>query len=334
MRLSLKSSTENKFLMIITVVLALALATFFTSKLWLSDDSPINQTNFNESISLDQTEVSLKKWTFNKKDNFMEIVIEKKHTGSDIIKPSFEFLSKEDESNVEIDTEIVYESDTMAVVELKNIPEEFRYIKLAIDEYRDEETVKNESQSNDIESKLKPKRIVLVGDYRTIEVDNSIKTRNKEDYEKENIYIEMQTIEEEIESIQNEKIPLKEKSINQILKDIETLEEEKKFSTDEEIYQLERDIYSKENSIESEEKTIAEYKEKIEQSIKKIESLQSKIDYLDGKPIEKKKDTENQKEEKSKNTSPKKENNDSKKDSNETKEKDKKEKSESKKVND
>lgn len=325
MRISLKSSAENKIMMFVTIVLALALAIFFTSKLWLSDDSPIMQTDINESLNLDQTEVSLKKWTFNRKDNFMEIVIEKKHKGSDIIKPSFEFLSKEDESNVEIETEIVYESETMAVVELKNIPEDFRYIKLAIDEYRDEETVKNEYQSDEVESKLKPKRVVLVGDYRTIEVDNTIQTRNKEDYEKENIYIEIQTIEDEIASIQNEKIPLKEKAINQILKDIDSLEEEKKFSTDEELYDLERDIYSKENSIESEEKMIDEYKEKIEQSRKKIESLQSKIDYLDGKPIEEKKEVENLDEEKDKKSSTKDENNHSKRDKDGAEKKDKKE---------
>lgn len=325
MRISLKSSAENKIMMFATIVLALALAIFFTSKLWLSDDSPIMQTDINETLNLDQTEVSLKKWTFNRKDNFMEIVIEKKHKGSDIIKPSFEFLSKEDESNVEIETEIVYESETMAVVELKNIPEDFRYIKLAIDEYRDEETVKNEYQSDEVESKLKPKRVVLVGDYRTIEVDNTIQTRNKEDYEKENIYIEIQTIEDEIASIQNEKIPLKEKAINQILKDIDSLEEEKKFSTDEELYDLERDIYSKENSIESEEKMIDEYKEKIEQSRKKIESLQSKIDYLDGKPIEEKKEVENLDEEKDKKSSTKDGNNHSKRDKDGAEKKDKKE---------
>lgn len=325
MRISLKSSAENKIMMFATIVLALALAIFFTSKLWLSDDSPIMQTDINETLNLDQTEVSLKKWTFNRKDNFMEIVIEKKHKGSDIIKPSFEFLSKEDESNVEIETEIVYESETMAVVELKNIPEDFRYIKLAIDEYRDEETVKNEYQSDEVESKLKPKRVVLVGDYRTIEVDNTIQTRNKEDYEKENIYIEIQTIEDEIASIQNEKIPLKERSINQILKDIDSLEEEKKFSTDEELYDLERDIYSKENSIESEEKMIDEYKEKIEQSRKKIESLQSKIDYLDGKPIDEKKEVENTDEEKGGKSSAKDGKNHSKGDKDGAEKKDKKE---------
>lgn len=325
MRISLKSSAENKIMMFVTIVLALALAIFFTSKLWLSDDSPIMQTDINESLNLDQTEVSLKKWTFNRKDNFMEIVIEKKHKGSDIIKPSFEFLSKEDESNVEIETEIVYESETMAVVELKNIPEDFRYIKLAIDEYRDEETVKNEYQSDEVESKLKPKRVVLVGDYRTIEVDNTIQTRNKEDYEKENIYIEIQTIEDEIASIQNEKIPLKEKAIIQILKDIDSLEEEKKFSTDEELYDLERDIYSKENSIESEEKMIDEYKEKIEQSRKKIESLQSKIDYLDGKPIDEKKEVENTDEEKGGKSSAKEGKNHSKGDKDGAEKKDKKE---------
>lgn len=325
LRISLKSSAENKIMMFVTIVLALALAIFFTSKLWLSDDSPIMQTDINESLNLDQTEVSLKKWTFNRKDNFMEIVIEKKHKGSDIIKPSFEFLSKEDESNVEIETEIVYESETMAVVELKNIPEDFRYIKLAIDEYRDEETVKNEYQSDEVESKLKPKRVVLVGDYRTIEVDNTIQTRNKEDYEKENIYIEIQTIEDEIASIQNEKIPLKEKAIIQILKDIDSLEEEKKFSTDEELYDLERDIYSKENSIESEEKMIDEYKEKIEQSRKKIESLQSKIDYLDGKPIDEKKEVENTDEEKGGKSSAKEGKNHSKGDKDGAEKKDKKE---------
>lgn len=290
LKVSLKRSTENKIMLTIFIIATLSLGVFFTSKLWMYDDDPIQQTPLNQVIkSLDQTDVQLKKWEFNEEKNFMEVIIEKKHTGSDIIKPTFKYIGKEAEKNIELDTKVVFESDTMVVIELRNIPEKFKYITVAMDEYRDEETLQieqKESGNVEVFSPKKPKRFVFVGDYREIDVNNKLATRDEKEYQKENLYVEIERINDEIKFIQDEKIPLKHRAVLELENDIKHFEEEMKFATEDEKQSLDRDIYMKKQAIKREFEEQEKLEEKINQLQKKINSLRKKIDFLDGKPVE------------------------------------------------
>ena len=272
-------------MLVIICVASVLLAILFTSKLWMYDDDPINQTPFNQVIKqLDQTDITLKKWAYNEEQNFMEVIIEKKHTGTDLIKPTFKYVGKEAEKNQQLPTKIIFESDHMVVLELHDIPEKFKYITVAMDEYRDEETVKVEQGiAEDDAKEVKPKRYVFVGDYRKITTDNKLKTRPQKEYEKENIRVEIKGIEKQIAYITDEKVPLKTKGVLEIEQDITALEDELQFATEEEKALLERDIYAKKEAI----KTALRDKEKLEEVVvnleEKIVKLKEKIAYLDGR---------------------------------------------------
>jgi len=279
----LKSSSENKIMLVIIGIATILLAILLTSKLWMYDDDPINQTPFNQVIKqLDQTDITLKKWAYNEEENFMEEIIEKKHTGTDLIKPMFKYIGKEAEKNQQLPTKIIFESDNMVVLELHELPEKFKYITVAMDEYRNEETVKVEQGFTEDEAKeMKPKRYVFVGDYRKITTDNKLKTRPQKEYEKENIRVEIKGIEKQIAYITDEKLPLKTKGVLEIEQDITALEEEVQFATAEEKALLESDIYAKKEAI----KAALRDKDKLEDEVvnleEKIVKLKEKIAYLD-----------------------------------------------------
>ena len=53
-------------MLVIIGIATILLAILLTSKLWMYDDDPINQTPFNQVIKqLDQTDITLKKWAYN-----------------------------------------------------------------------------------------------------------------------------------------------------------------------------------------------------------------------------------------------------------------------------
>lgn len=271
-------------MLVIIGIATILLVILLTSKLWMYDDDPINQTPFNQVIKqLDQTDITLKKWAYNEEQNFMEVIIEKKHTGTDLIKPIFKYVGKEAEKNQQLPTKIIFESDNMVVLELHELPEKFKYITVAMDEYRNEETVKVEQGFTEDEAKeVKPKRYVFVGDYRKITTDNKLKTRPQKEYEKENIRVEIKGIEKQIAYITDEKVPLKTKGVLEIEQDITALEDEVQFATAEEKALLESNIYAKKEAI----KAALRDKDKLEHEVvnleEKIVKLKEKIAYLDG----------------------------------------------------
>ena len=267
-----------------------AILFFFTSKMWMYDDDPIRQTPFNQGIAQhDQTEVMLKKWEFNEEENFMEVVIQKRHKGNDVMKPTFKYVGKDALKDKVLDTTIVFESQEMVVLEIKNLPEKFKYITVAMDEYRDEETMRIEHRESMGDTEFvepKPKRVVFVGDYRQIQMNNELVTRDSKEYEKENILVEIEQLENEITFIQKDKSPLIYKEIFELEDEITRLTDELKFATETEKEELEQEINAMKGSI----KKSLEHKKDLDKDVQelehKIEKLQLKYDYLDGKDVE------------------------------------------------
>lgn len=290
MNIKLKSNRENRVLLIMLFIFSISMLFFFTSKVWMYDDDPIKQTPFGQEIfQHDQTEVVLKKWEYNEQDNFMEVVIEKKHKGSDIIKPTFQYVAKDALKDSVLDSKIVFESNEIVVLEIMNLPEKFKYITVAMDEYRDEETLRieyRESTGSEEFTLPKPKRVVFVGDYREVEINNQLVTRDSKEYEKENILVEIEQLQNEITFIENDKRPHISKGIIELEDEIVRLTDEIKFATETEKKDLESEIESKKSSIKRALKNKKELDEEVVTLENKIEKLEMKYDYLDGKDVE------------------------------------------------
>lgn len=278
----LKSHRENKIMISIIAIAMLLLAILFTSKIWMYDDDPIQQTPFHQGIKqLDQTEVTLTKWVFNKEKNFMEVVLQKKHVGSDLIKPTFKYVSQGVEKDQVISTKVIYENDNLVVLQLSNLPEKLKHVLVAIDEYRDEEIV--QSETGVAPNKQQPSRYLIRGDYREIKIDNQLKISNKNVYEKETIQFDIEALEGQVADILEQQMPLKDREMIEAEKDIKALEKELPFVTGDDKKELDQQILRKQQAIQKIILDKEDMNNTIVQLREKIEKLQSKIEYLNQK---------------------------------------------------
>src|SRR5690625_5949204 len=103
------------------------------------DDSAIAQTDYDKSINgLSQTTLTLRSWEYNPVNNLMEVTIEREHTGTDAVEPTFAFEAKGKETKEKYPTQKVYESDNMMVVHIENVPSSYHVIGLRSEEHTSE----------------------------------------------------------------------------------------------------------------------------------------------------------------------------------------------------
>jgi len=296
MRSKLSNSRENKFYIGIIMTLCILLGVFFTSKHWMYDDSIIAQTDYNESINgLSQTTLILRSWEYNPVNNLMEVTIEREHTGTDAVEPTFAFEAKGKETKEKYPTQKVYESDNMMVVHIENVPSSYHVIGLFVTEHRDGKILKqeylrqldtgNEGGTTDSvkvkKSALpKPEETIIVGDYRKIEINKNLTVKSNKEYEEENIKEEMKRMKREISRMTNESIPFEDELITKLAEEIATLKEEMKYETEEEKVQSEKEIEQKENAIVSAEEEIEQYQSHVKELKEKHESRGEKLEYL------------------------------------------------------
>ena len=296
MKSKLNHGRENKLYIGIISTLCLLLGVFFTSKYWMYDDSAVAQTDYNKSINgLNQTTLTLRKWEYNPTNQLMEVTIEREHTGTDVVEPTFTFEAKGKETKDTYPAQKVYESDDMMVIHIKNVPDNYHVIGLFVTEHRDNKILKqeykhelkddNDDVSTDTEkmaqsSLPKPEEIIIVGDYRKIKDNKNLVVKSKEAYKKENIVEEMKRIEQEISLITDENIPFEEDLIATLTKEKATLKEDMKFETEEEKDQSEQEIEQKENAIADAEEEIENYQSHVKELKEKYENQEGKLEKL------------------------------------------------------
>ncbi|MBT2218477.1 hypothetical protein KK120_22025 [Virgibacillus dakarensis] len=260
------------------------------------DDSAIAQTPYNESINgLNQTTLILRSWEHNPKNQLMEVTIETVHTGTDAAEPTFTFEAKGKESKELYPAKKAYESDSVMVVHIENVPTEYHVIGLFVTEHRDEKILKQEYKrqlKNDSDvattelDKIKksdlpkPKDVIIVGDYREIEVNKNLVAKSSKAYQKEAIMEDMKRIKREIAVIIDENIPFQKELIATLTKDKSSLKNEMEFETKEEQSETEKKIEHKDNAISSAEEEIEAHKSKVKELKEKYENREEKLDAL------------------------------------------------------
>lgn len=295
MQSSFLKGRENKVYIVLLATLFLLFAVFFTSRLWLFDDSKVMQSPFGKEITgLDQTKLRLMKWEYNPEKELMELSLEVKHAGDDIIKPIFTFTAKERDNKKEYPVKVVYKDDENMVIQIENVPEKYRVIGLFVYEHRDKKILEAEMKERyasdqlydelgeeEIEFTLpKPSETVVVGDYRKIKVNPSLVTRGAIEYQKENIQREIDGVDREMKLIVKEKIPMHEESIVALENDIESIKGELDYQVDEEKEELLVEIERNKESIGKAKEEIENYIKLLEKHIKKKEKLLEKLEYI------------------------------------------------------
>src|SRR5699024_2870234 len=254
------------------ITLCILFGVFFTSKYWMYDDSAIAQTDYDKSINgLSQTTLTLRSWEYNPTNHLMEVTIEREHTGTDAVEPSFTFEAKGKETKDLYPGKKVYESDDIMVIHIENIPSTYYVIGLFVTEHRDNKILKqeykkqfkddNNEAATDVDkmeqSTLpKPEEVIIVGDYRKIKENKNLVIKSEKEYKKENIIEEMKRIEKA------------------------NLKQDMKNETKEEKDQSEKEIEQKENAIASAEEEIEQYKNHVKELKEKYENREEKLEAL------------------------------------------------------
>ncbi|GAQ18452.1 hypothetical protein OPHB3_2392 [Oceanobacillus picturae] len=296
MKSKLNRRKENKVYIGIIVTLGVLLGVFLTSKSWMYDDSAIAQTPYNESINgLNQTTLILRSWEYNPKNQLMEVTIETVHTGTDAVEPTFTFEAKGKESKETYPAKKVYESDNVMVIHIEHVPTEYRVIGLFVTEHRDDKILKQEykrqlendsdvatTETDKIEKSdlPKPEDVIIVGDYREIEVNKNLVAKSDKAYQREVIATDMERIKQEISTIIDENIPFQQELIATLTKEKTSLKNEMEFETKEEQTETEKEIDKKENAISSAEEEIEAYKSKVKELKEKYDNREEKLDKL------------------------------------------------------
>ncbi|WP_088051880.1 hypothetical protein [Virgibacillus dakarensis] len=296
MKNKLNRGRENKLYISVLIAAGLAFGVFFTSKTWMYDDSAIAQTPFDESIGgLSQTALILRDWEYNPKNELMEVTLERVHTGTDAVEPTFTFYAKEQNASQKYNAELVYQSDNNMVVQIEDVPESFQIIGLFVTEHRDENILKQEYKKQlqnkgdeaaitgqDMEeSELpEPEEIIVVGDYRKIDINKSLVTKTDEGYKKENIIADMERIKQEITTILEEDIPFQEDLITTLIQEKGDLKKDMEFETEEEQADTKRESEQKEKAIKDAKGEIEKLKKKVKELQEKFQNREEKLNAL------------------------------------------------------
>ena len=291
MKKKFRSGVENKVYLVLVFSIFIVFAVFFTSKEWLYDDSPIRHTPFNTTIpKLNQTDIEIENWQFNKDKSFMEIQIRKKHDISKNVKPTLNIQAYNYENNKEIKTVKAFEKDELLLVRLHDVDEDIRFIDLKIEEIQGEDDIKVEGnnindEEKDIEVSVednedKKSSVVLFGDYREIKTNNKLEERDEIGYETMFVENDIKSVEKEIKDINEEQIPSIDKRIVSLEEGIESIESEIEYTTGEEKSKLESDIQGNKNKIESSIEEKEKLKESIEEKQEKIKKYEEKLEDL------------------------------------------------------
>ncbi|ALX47553.1 hypothetical protein [Lentibacillus amyloliquefaciens] len=296
MKNKLNRGRENKVYISLLLIAGLAFGVFFTSKTWMYDDSVIAQTAFNESIGgLSQTTLTLRDWEYNPNNELMEVTLERNHTGTDAVEPTFSFYAKEQNESQKYNAELVYQSDNNMVVQIENVPESFQVIGLFVTEHRDQNILK-QAYKKQLENKggettvtdqdikesdlPEPEEVIIVGDYRKIDINQSLVTKTDKGYKKENIIADMERTKQEITTIIEEDIPFQEDLITTLKEEKQSLKQDMAFETNEEQADTEREIEQKDKAIEDAKGEIEKLKKKVKDLRDKYQNREEKLNTL------------------------------------------------------
>ncbi|MEE3808818.1 MULTISPECIES: hypothetical protein [Lysinibacillus] len=292
MKLKINKGRENKFYVSLMAFVIISFLVIFTSKLWMYDDNPIKQTPFNKDvIGLEQTTLILKKWHYNPEKGFMEVLLETRYTGSDNVKPTFAFAAKASKTLESYPVKIIYQKDNQFVLHISEVPQNYSVIGLFVKEIRDKKILESEARDKLFAEKgavdpsavldlPQPKEKIIVGDYRKISEDKTLKEKTEIAYQEEFIALEIEQIVKKIHTLEKEQLPLQDDIIASIQNEMKQLESELVYKTEDEKKEVHLQLVKKKTAIENVNEKKKEYQNNLLELQNKRKKLQQKIEMI------------------------------------------------------
>lgn len=268
-----KQKRKNLTLNMSTVYVAVALIFVFgfgffgTSKLFLAEDFPINQTELNTEFDLRSNgKFLINSWIYDEEQNKMEVILVTNGMQDYTSEMNFSAVSRTN-LHQELPVNVVFQDNEIFILEIDNVPKNFDQIAIRLNKTeRNLSNIFDEPEFNQ-DNKMTVSTIYTderVVERKTIEeLDDKGYTRRVTDSIIEQTEEQKKEIEKKIEGVNgiNEEINEEIKELKSELL-YQTVEEQ--METNNKIYRLERDLETNKGEIETMQQDIYNLDSKIE----------------------------------------------------------------------
>lgn len=276
-RYRLRTQWSNVYVAI-TLVFFLSFGFFLTSKIFFADKLDVLNTELGREYNLNSNgEFTINDWVYDEEKNQMQITLITSNMRNYLSELDFKSVARSDLENP-LETEVVYSSNDVYIVNIKEIPKNFQQVSLRLlrnevdlsEDFEEENTQAQEDKDNLITSIYADQTVVKKGkitdgDVRDYAINVTSRMINDTQNDIENIEGEIRNRERLIEKIQEEISKHKGELLYQ------TLEEQTQ--TNNNIYSLEKEITTTNREIENFETDIESSKTKIKRLEQRITDL-------------------------------------------------------------
>lgn len=276
-RINLRRKKSWIYILII-MFLFLGFFSLMTSKIYMEPINKNYHTNINQPIRLSSISMlTIQRWEYNPKDNFMEVVLKFENPDSE-----FTFESQEKiNPKISLPIKTVYKDKENYVLHIKEIS--VNWEALALDIYQvnnqkvriDFDSI-NKNQEEDSSVREKTLLRSVFTDQTKIVTNTNLKIKDYEAYHARILNMEQENIKEKIKKY-NLAIELEHKNQTEIQTEINEMEDELKYETDEEKMNIQAKIASRNEDFTRSAETIEEYKNIQEKLTAQIELLDEKV---------------------------------------------------------
>ena len=245
---------------------------FGTSKLFMAEDIPLNQTKLNEEFDLKANGTfTIKGWAYDNEQQLMEITLIINGIEDYMTKLNFTAVSRE-RLSAELPTEIVYAESDIYIIHVKDVPKDFNQIALRFNKgEKSYEDLFAEGQTEEAEDKVIS---TIYTDQRVVN-EEAIPDRNFTEYALQITSELIAEAEQDIKELED-KSSMTDDVIAEIQKEIEQLQVDLLYQTVEEQVETNNDVFQLEKRIEDYEKEKELLADDVKNIRAKVERLKQK----------------------------------------------------------
>ncbi|MGE6370747.1 hypothetical protein ACQKDB_16585 [Planococcus kocurii] len=246
---------------------------FGTSKLFMAEDIPINQTELNEEFDLRANgKFTVQDWAYDREQHMMEVTLVTNGIEDYMTQLDFTAVSRE-KLSAELPTEIVYDESDIYIIHIKDVPKEFNQIALRFN--------KGEKSYDELFAEGEPDEeensviSTIYTDQRVVK-EESIPDRNFTEYALEINDELIGEAERDIEELE-EKSRMMDDVIVEIRTEIEQLQSNLLYQTVDEQVETNNDVFQLEKRIEDYERdqqTISDDAKNIRAKVERLKQKQ------------------------------------------------------------
>lgn len=269
---NLKINVSNLYILA-AFIFILGFGFFGTSKLFMAEDVPINQSPLRTEMDLGANgKFSINDWTYDKEQNLMEVMLVTNGIQDYMTKLDFTAVSRERLSK-ELPTKIVYNESDIYVIHIKEVPKEFNQMALRLN--KDEKDFEELFEEAKVEESEEDTVIsTIYTDERVVKAER-IEDKNYTEYALEITGELMADAQTEIEKLE-EKIVVTDEILAEIQQEIERLQTDLLYQTVEEQVETNNEVFDFQKDIEGYEKEKQVLNEGIKNLQYKMERLKQK----------------------------------------------------------